>query len=151
MVIVVAMGRGLAVVVMVLAGGAVALQPALNAGLSRATGSLPAALVSFLVGAMALALLVTVSGQLTQVGEAVDVRWYYLLGGLCGALWIGTSLVAVKSLGAGGVVAATVAGQLTGAVIADRLGILGLTETPITFARLLGVGLLIAGTYLVVK
>jgi bacterial/archaeal transporter family-2 protein len=145
------MGRGTAVVVMLLAGGAVAVQPALNAGLSRATGSLPAALVSFLVGAMALALLVAVTGQLAQVGDAVEVRWYYLLGGLCGALWIATSLIAVKSLGAGGVVAATVAGQLTGAVIADRLGILGLTETPITLARVLGVGLLIVGTYLVVK
>jgi bacterial/archaeal transporter family-2 protein len=145
------MGRGTAVVVMLLAGGAVAVQPALNAGLSRATGSLPAALVSFLVGAMALALLVAVTGQLGRVGDAVEVRWYYLLGGLCGALWITTSLVAVKSLGAGGVVAATVAGQLTGAVIADRFAILGLTETPITLGRVLGVGLLIVGTYLVVK
>jgi uncharacterized membrane protein YdcZ (DUF606 family) len=36
-------------------------------------------------------------------------------------------------------------------VVADRLGILGLAETPITVERLLGVCLLIAGTYLVVR
>ena len=136
---------------MALAGGAVALQPALNAGLSRGTGSLPAALISFMVGAAALALVVVVAGQLAQVGEAVEVRWYYLLGGLCGALWIALSLIAVKSLGAGGVVAATITGQLTGAVVADRLGILGLEQTPITAARAIGVALLISGTYLIVR
>jgi bacterial/archaeal transporter family-2 protein len=145
------MERGLAVLLMALAGGAVAIQPALNAGLSRATGSLPAALVSFLVGALALGVIVLLSGQLTRVGDTVEVRWYYLLGGICGAIWITTSLIAVKTLGAGGVVAATITGQLTGAVIADRLGVLGLTETPITIERVLGVVLLIAGTYLVVR
>jgi bacterial/archaeal transporter family-2 protein len=145
------MERWLAVAVMALAGGAVAVQPALNAGLSRATGTLPAALLSFLVGAGALALLVLLAGQFGQLGGAGEVRWYYLLGGLCGALWIATSLVAVKELGAGGVVAATITGQLTGAVIADRLGILGLAETPITVPRVIGVALLIAGTLLVVR
>jgi len=134
-----------------LAGVAVAIQPALNAGLSRATGSLAAALVSFTVGTLALFALVAVAGELGQLDGVGEVRWYYLLGGLCGALWIGTSLVAVKSLGAGGVVAATVTGQLTGAVVADRLGILGLTEAPITPLRVLGVAMLIVGTYLVVR
>lgn len=146
-----AMERGFAVVVMALAGGAVAIQPALNAGISRSTGSLVAALVSFMVGTLALGLLVVLSGQLDRLGGVGDVRWYYLLGGLCGALWISTSLIAVKSLGAGGVVAATVTGQLTGAVIADRLGILGLAETPITPLRAVGVLMLIVGTYLVVR
>jgi transporter family-2 protein len=145
------MERGIAVGVMVFAGGVVAIQPALNAGLSRATGSLPAALVSFLVGALVLGLIVTLSGGLHQIGEATEVRWYYLLGGICGATWITLSLISVKSLGAGGVAAATVTGQLSGAVVADRLGILGLAETPITAARAIGLGLLIAGTYLVVR
>jgi transporter family-2 protein len=145
------MERWLAVIVMAFVGATVALQPALNAGLSRATGSLPAALVSFLVGAAAMAVLVAAAGQVGQVAEVGEVRWYYLLGGICGVLWITLSLITVKSLGAGGVVAATITGQLTGAVIADRLGILGLEETPITAARVVGVAMLIAGTYLVVK
>jgi transporter family-2 protein len=145
------MARGVAVIVMAVAGGFVALQPALNAGLSRSTGHLPAALVSFLVGTLAIGVVVALSGQLGQLSGAGDVNWYYLLGGLCGAIWITTSLIAVESLGAGGVVAATITGQLTGAVVADRLGILGLEETPITVGRVAGVLLLIAGTYLVVR
>ena len=145
------MERVLTVVLMAVAGGIIAIQPALNGGLSKATGSLPAAFVSFIVGVLALGLVVAVSGQLGRVGGALDVPWYYLLGGLCGAVWITASLIAVKSLGAGGVVAATITGQLTGAMIADRLGILGLTEVPLTASKIGGACLLIVGTLLVVR
>jgi transporter family-2 protein len=145
------MDRWVAVVVMALAGGVVAIQPALNSGLGRATGGLPAAMFSFFLGGLALLIVVLIAGQVGQVGEATEVRWYYLLGGLCGALWVSFSLVAVKSIGAGGVVAATIAGQLTGAMVADQLGILGLEEIAITPARLLGAGLLALGTYMVVR
>jgi transporter family-2 protein len=60
-------------------------------------------------------------------------------------------LLTVRTLGAGGVTAATVAGQLTTAVVIDRFGILGLEETPITLPRVIGVLLLFAGTFLVVR
>ena len=145
------MERWVALLVMALAGGVVALQPAMNAGMSRATGSLPAALLSFSVGLLAIGAVVVISGQLAGLTQAPGVPWYYWLGGLCGAVWITLSLITVKSLGAGGVVAATIAGQLTGAVIADRLGILGLEQTAITPSRLIGVALLIAGTLLIVR
>ena len=49
------MDRGLAVILTACAGGLIALQAPINAGLGKATGSLPAALVSFLVGTVALA------------------------------------------------------------------------------------------------
>jgi bacterial/archaeal transporter family-2 protein len=143
--------RSVAVVVMALAGGLVALQPAMNAELGRATGSLPAALASFLIGAAVLTVVVLATGQIGGLSSTFDVQWYYLLGGVLGALWITTSLIAVTSLGAGGVVAATITGQLTGSVILDRLGVLGLDQVPITPLRVLGVVLLIAGTYLVVR
>jgi bacterial/archaeal transporter family-2 protein len=145
------MDRGLAVIMMAAVGGVIALQPPINAGLGRATGSLAAALVSFLVGTLILAVIVGISGQASGLGSTFDVRWYYLLGGVLGALWVASSLVAVRSIGAGSVVAATITGQLIGAVVADRLGILGLSETPVTFDRALGVALLLVGTYLVVR
>jgi bacterial/archaeal transporter family-2 protein len=145
------MDRGVAVILMACTGGLIALQPAINAGLSKQTGTIAAAFISFAVGALLLAVVVAVSGQASGLSSTFDVRWYYLLGGVVGAVWIATSLIAVKSLGAGGVVAATVTGQLTGAVIADRLGVLGLAERAITPARIAGVCLLIVGTYLVVR
>jgi transporter family-2 protein len=49
------------------------------------------------------------------------------------------------------VTAATIAGQLTMSVIIDRAGLLGLEERALTFERILGIALLAAGTYLVVR
>ena len=132
-------------------GGLIALQPAINAGLGRATGNVAAALVSFAVGTVVLALLVGVSGQAGGLASTFEVPWYYLLGGVLGAAWVFTALALVSSIGAGGVAAATITGQLTASVVLDRLGVLGLEETPITFERVLGVALLLAGTYLVVR
>ena len=60
-------------------------------------------------------------------------------------------LVTVRSLGAGGVTAATIAGQLTMSLVVDQLGILGVAQKPITVSRAAGVALLAVGTFLVVR
>ena len=132
-------------------GGLIALQAPINSGLGKAVGTLPAAAISFMVGTVLLVGLVTVSGQLDNVPEAANVRWYYLLGGLLGAAYVTTVLLTVRTLGAGGVTAATVSGQLTASLVIDRMGLLGLDETPITLGRVIGVVLLIAGTVLVIR
>jgi len=145
------MDRGLAVIVMALVGGLIAMQPAVNAGLGRSTGGLGAALVSFVVGTVLLAVLVGVSGQAGRLAGSFDVEWYYLIGGLLGAAYVFAALQTVGSIGVGGVAAATITGQLTASLALDRLGVLGLNEVPITWDRLLGVALLLAGTFLVVR
>ena len=145
------MDRGVAVGAMAAVGGLIALQPAINAGLGRTTGNLAAALVSFAIGTLVLAVLVGVSGSADGLGSTFDVPWYYLLGGVLGAAYVFTALVTVSSIGAGGVAAATITGQLTASVIIDRMGILGLEETPIGLDRVAGVALLLAGTFLVVR
>ena len=57
------MDRGVAVILMAAVGGLIALQPAINAGLGRATGNIAAALVSFAIGTLVLAAIVVVAGQ----------------------------------------------------------------------------------------
>jgi transporter family-2 protein len=143
--------RGAAVLCTALVGGLIALQPPVNAGLGRATGSLPAAFISFLVGTLALGILVVAAGKAGGISHTFDVRWYYLIGGLLGMAYVTTVLITVESIGAGGVAAATITGQLTAAVVIDRLGILGLQEVALTPSRLIGIGLLLAGTFLVVR
>lgn len=145
------MDKGLAVVLTACAGGLVALQAPINAGLGKATGGLPAALVSFSVGSLCLAAIVVLSGKAAGLGSTFDVSWYYLVGGLLGAVYVTAALTAVASIGAGGVAAATVTGQLTAAVAIDRLGLFGLDQVPLSFARLAGVALLFAGTYLILR
>ncbi|MFL5873780.1 MAG: DMT family transporter [Solirubrobacterales bacterium] len=145
------MDRGMAVVLTALAGGLIAAQAPINAGLGKSTGSMPAALISFSVGTLALATVVVLSGKAGGLSSTFDVSWYYLLGGFLGALYVLNALVAVSAIGAGGVAAATVFGQLTAAVAIDRLGLFGLDQTPLSAERLVGVVLLLAGTVLVVR
>jgi transporter family-2 protein len=145
------MDKGLAVILTALVGALIALQAPINAGLGKATGSLPAALVSFTVGVLVLLAIVLISGQASGIGEATEVRWYYLLGGVLGAAYVTAALITVPTIGAGGVAAGTITGQLIASVALDRAGVLGLDEVPITLERALGVGLLLAGTFLIVR
>ncbi len=142
--------RLLAVLATFAVGALVALQPPVNAQLARHTGVLGAAFVSFLVGTLVLGALVLLTGQATGVPRATGAPLLYLTGGLMGAALISVSLVTVRTLGAGGVVAATVCGQLVVSALLDRLGVLGLTAVGLTPLRLLGFALLLAGTFLIV-
>jgi transporter family-2 protein len=144
--------RGAAVLLTAFTGGLVALQAPINSMLGRAVGTWQAAFVSFAIGTVALALIAALAkGGLEQIAEVRRVSWIYLSGGLLGAAYITSVLVTVRSLGAGGVVAATIAGQLAVSVVVDHLGILGVAKQPVTAARIAGVALLAAGTYLVVR
>jgi bacterial/archaeal transporter family-2 protein len=145
------MDRGLAVLLTAIAGGLIALQAPINAGLGKATGSLPAALVSFIAGTVALAAIVVLSGKAGGLGSTFDVSWYYLLGGLLGALYVTTALFAVTAIGAGGVAAMTVSAQLIASIAIDRFGLFGLDQVSLGPARLLGVALLLVGTVLVIR
>src|SRR5262245_58311891 len=139
------MDRGLAVILTACAGGLIALQAPINAGLGKATGSLPAALVSFLVGTLALGTIVVLIVKAGGLSSSFDVSWYYLTGGLLGAVYVANALVADTAIGAGGVAAATITGQLTASVAIDRLGLFGLDQVPLSPERVLGVVLLLAG------
>jgi bacterial/archaeal transporter family-2 protein len=143
--------KSLAVIFMAVVGGLIALQAPINAGLGKETGSVGAVFISFATGTILIAAILVLSGKAGNLGGATHVEWYYLVGGLLGAVYVFTALSTVDSIGAGGVAAATVTGQLTASVVLDRLGVLGLEETPLSGERLLGVALLLAGTFLVVR
>jgi transporter family-2 protein len=146
-----AMDRGFAVLIMAVVGGCIALQAPINAGLGKHTGSFAAATISFAVGTVLLATIVLVSGKAGGLSDVVHVNWYLLLGGALGAAYVFSALVLVSQIGAGAVAAATVTGQLTTSVILDRIGFLGLEQTPFSASRVAGVALLLAGTYLIVR
>ena len=146
------MDRGAAVLLTAFTGGFVALQAPVNSMLGKAVGTWQAAFVSFAIGTVALAIIAGLaSGGFGQIAEARHLTWYYLTGGLLGAAYVTSILVTVRSLGAGGVVAATIAGQLAVSVVVDHFGLLGVGKQPVTVARVVGIALLGLGTYLVVR
>jgi bacterial/archaeal transporter family-2 protein len=144
--------KAIAVLATALAGGLIAMQAPINSGLGKSIGSLPAASVSFVVGLFALVGITLVSGEgFGRVGEIGGLPWYYLMGGVLGAIYVTTALITVRTLGAGGVTAGTIAGQLTLSIVLDQLGFLQLEQRGLTPGRVLGVALLAAGTVLVVR
>jgi len=147
------MDKWAAVFLTVFAGTLVAMQAPINSMLGRSVGTFAAASLSFAIGLTVLIgiTLVAGSGGFHNLGEAGDLRWYYLTGGVLGAIYVTSVLVSVRTLGAGGVTAATIAGQLTMSVVLDRSGFLGLDERALTPQRILGIALLAAGTFLIVR
>ena len=128
------------------------MQAPINSKLGKTIGTFPAASVSFAIGlAVLMAIALLFGGGFGDLGEVRHLSWYYLLGGILGAAYVTTVLLTVRTLGAGGVTAATIAGQLTMSVVIDRLGILGLAKHEFTAQRLAGIALLAAGVLLIVR
>ena len=147
------MDRGTAVALTAVVGGLVALQAPINSGLGKTVGTFQGAFASFLIGTTLLCVIAAFSkGGLAQVAEIRNVpSWHYLLGGLLGAAYVTTVLVTVRTLGAGALTAATISGQLTMSAAVDQFGWLGVDRNPITLPRVIGLLLLVAGTFLVVR
>jgi transporter family-2 protein len=143
------MDRALALILTLLVGGLVAFQPPANALLARHVGDLGAAFTSLLLSTLIVGVLLVAAGQVSQLQGLSGFRPEHALGAIAGAAIVVVSLVTVRSLGALGVTAALVVMQLTVSAVIDRLGVLGLDETPLSPARLAGIVLLIAGTLLV--
>jgi bacterial/archaeal transporter family-2 protein len=142
--------KGIALLLSAVAGALVAMQPPINSRLGSHVGTFAAATISFLVGTAALFVVTLVAGG-AHLNGIKEVPWWAFAGGFIGAVFVASSLVTVRTLGAGGVVAATIAGQLTASVVIDNFGLLGLEKQPINALRVVGIALLAAGVFLIVR
>jgi transporter family-2 protein len=143
------MTRFLAVLATLAVGGLIALQPPVNSELGKRTSIVGAAFISTAVSALVLLVIALFAGEVHQVREIPHVPAIYLTGGLMGAALVSVTLVTVRTLGASGVVAATVTSQLVVSALLDKYGVLGLHKVGLSSNRLLGMALLLAGTALV--
>ena len=146
------MSRSLAVLLTVTAGCLVGMQPAVNSRLGKSIGTIQAATVSFVVGTVALAALaLIVGGGFGGLRNADQAPWWAFIGGLLGAVFVAVAIVAVRTLGASGLTAAVITGQLAMSVVIDRFGLLGIAKQQISPLRIAGLVLLAAGVALVVR
>jgi bacterial/archaeal transporter family-2 protein len=144
--------RGVAVAVAAVIGGLVATQAPLNSQLGRTVGGLQASVVALFVSLVALTTLAALTDGLGGIRRIGDAPWHVAIGGgLAGALYVGSIVWTVRALGAGGLTAVTIAGQLAVAVAMDHYGWLGVERTPVTAAKIAGIALLGLGTWLVIR
>lgn len=140
----------MAIAAVILAGGATALQAPTNARLAGALASpVNAALVSFAVGTLALALLAATLHVRPDVEAARSLPWYSWIGGLYGAVFVVVAAWAVPRLGVAMTISLMVAGQLLASLVLDHFGAFGVPRQPINLGRIAGVALVISGVVLV--
>jgi transporter family-2 protein len=133
-------------------GLAIASQAAINHQLKMfVEGSTQlASLISFIVGSIFLALLCLLSGQRFAVlSQLQQVEWWMLLGGVLGAIFVfGTTFLA-PHLGMAVMLSLIISGQITMSLILDQFGLFGLAQRDINWSRLIGVTLVLIGTFCV--
>ena len=134
----------------VVAGVVIPMQAALNAELGRAVKSPElGALLSFVVGIIGLFLYcLLVRVDMSQWKNALQIEWYYWLGGLMGAFFVLSLIILAPRLGTALTLGITVAGQMIFALIMDHYGWMGLTEQPFSWYKFVGVAMIIGGVFL---
>jgi transporter family-2 protein len=146
------MDKGVAVALAAAIGGLVAAQAPLNSQLGRTVGGLQASVIALAVSFVALLTLAALTDGLGGIRRIGDAPLHVAIGGgLVGALYVGSIVFTVRALGAGGLTAVTIAGQLGLAIVIDHYGWLGVERSPVTVAKVAGVILLALGTWLVIR
>ena len=134
-------------------GIAMALQTALNAQLREYLYSpLQAALLSFLVGTIALVVLVFFqSGQKPSFESLTHIPWFLWLGGFLGVYAITSSIFTVPKLGFLTLSGLIIFGQIVMSMLLDQFGWLGIEKTAISWQRFLGAMIIFLGVMLTLQ
>lgn len=135
----------------IVCGALMAAQGAINGQLADGIGGpLQAALISFAVGsAVLLAVNMVLGHSIPNSQQVAALPWWAWVGGILGAIGVASAALAVPKIGVAAWVAAFIAGQLAAAVVYDQFGAFGQEVRTATPLRLVGVGFLVLGVYLV--
>jgi transporter family-2 protein len=143
-------GATLSLGLAIIAGVLIAVQAPTNALLGKASGSpIVAAFISFIVGSLALGVIVAATQGKLFSPSLKQVPWYAWIGGFYGAFFVAVAAFAAPRVGIGVLLTAAVAGQLAAALVLDHYGLLGLAKHPVTITRAAGFLLVVVGAVLV--
>ena len=138
------------IVAVILGGAAASLQAPTNAKLANAVGSpVNAAFVSFAVGTAVLAVAAFLMQARPDMTAVRAAPWYLWIGGLYGAAFVVAATWGVPRLGVATTIILMVAGQLLLSLVLDHIGLMGMPKQPISWGRVAGVALVIAGVVMV--
>ncbi len=135
----------------VAAGALIPLQAGINASLRGALNSpIFAAITNFTVGGVLLASYALLSrSPAPAFAEVAKAPWWNWVGGSMGAMLVLTGVLLSHRLGAATFVACIILGQLVSSVLLDHFGLAGFAHHAVNPMRVLGLGLLAAGVYVI--
>jgi transporter family-2 protein len=141
-------------VILALVGGAgVVVQVGLNSALRRYAGQpVWATLVSFMVGTGAISVAFVATRQAWPTrAQFAGAPWWIWVGGLLGAAYVFSSVIAGPRLGAAAYLACVIVGQLLASILIDHYGWVGFPVHTASPGRILGAVLLLGGVALVLR
>lgn len=131
-------------------GGAV--QIAVQGRLGDRVGSIEAVTTAAVIGCtVAVAALLVARRSLAGVGDAVAGPKWQLLGGVMSVFIVLAITVAGPRIGIVATTAFLIAAQFGLAALIDRYGWFGVEQVPVTWSRVLGIILLVAGAALTLR
>jgi bacterial/archaeal transporter family-2 protein len=136
----------------VFAGFIFPFQASVNSQLGREIGGpIAATMISFAVGfaAIAAANFIVFRQIPTFADVARQPLSLLLAGGILGAVYVAANVFLAPRIGTGALLCFVVAGQLLGALVIDRFGLFGLAMRELSFGRLAGAALVLAGALMV--
>lgn len=141
--------RTLVVLAAIVCGIAVAIQAQFTGAMQRQVGTLESTFITYFSGGLIIALVTIARGG--NLAAARSLPWYVWTAGLLGLVIIFTLSLSVGQMGlVPALVVITVSQFVVGAII-NHFGLLGATVNPIDIPKIVGLALLGAGTFLVLR
>lgn len=134
-------------------GVGLATQAGVNAQLRQHLQSpYQAAFISFLIGTLALAVVVGVQQTARpSLHELLNIPAWLWLGGVLGAFNVSMAVILAPRLGALSFTIVVVCGQMLTSLLLDHFGWLGFEQHSINWQRVVGSGLVVMGLVLTAK
>lgn len=132
------------------AGGLTPIQGSINAQVGTILGHpLRGTFVNFVTGTVILLIALTAVVGVPSRANLTAMPGYLYLGGLIGVIFVTVLLALIPEIGALRVLAAAVVGQLIVSAVIDHFGFLNVPIHSLSTSRVLGLGFLLAGLYLI--
>jgi bacterial/archaeal transporter family-2 protein len=142
----------IAIPVLILVGGLLAVQAAANVHMSTTIRSpLGAATLQLAVATALLLVAVVLTGALGGVEELATVPAWHLLGGIGSAAYVTAGILLFPRLGAVVTVGLFITGQMVASLVLDTAGLLGVPAEPLGIPNALGVIVVLVGAAFIVR
>lgn len=145
------MSTSLPLILIAAAGGvAVTLQAQFMGVMDKQIGTLESVFITYGTGGLLVGLIMLLSRG-GNLAAWQTVPWYTLSAGALGLVIVGCIGYGTARLGLVTAMTVIVAAQLMAGALVDHFGLLGADLRPLDLSRTVGMGLLLAGTWLVVR
>lgn len=132
-------------------GIAVGTQAPIASAMSSRIGGVASSVIVHLGGLVASLLLLLGGGGALRMAEWRALPWYMLACGAFGVVLVLSVSYTVPKIGATAAITLVIFGQLLAGVVIDHFGVFGVSVRPLDLSRILAIGLLLAGAYLMVR